>query len=153
MTNYLRATGPNIHLTVEDILARIQRSGSSSSSSDSGVVTSDRNAYLIIPTFIMEVYQKLPNEGFLPFADVGRVQEWKEDVQKAIVPIVLVMDSVLIRLWVFLFGDRVVGQLHPPLGPISIPVQISKKLGSKTPLVDTMVHRSPCLNPQASKGF
>jgi hypothetical protein len=85
MTNYLRATGPNIHLTVEDILAGIQRSGSSSSSSDSGVVTSDRNAYLIIPMFIMEVYQKLPNEGFLPFADVGRVQEWKEDVQKAIV--------------------------------------------------------------------
>ena len=63
------------------------------------------------------------------------------------------MDCILIRLWVFLFADKDVGQGRVPVRPISIPVIVSKKPGSKTPLVDTMVRRSSHLNPQVKDGF
>jgi len=81
------------------------------------------------------------------------VQEWKEDVKKAICSVAPVMDCILIRLWVFLFADKDVAQGRVPVRPISIPVIVFKKPGSKTPLVDTMVRRSSRLNPQAKDGF
>jgi hypothetical protein len=80
--NYLRATGPDTHLSVEEVLAGIQNSGGSSSSNDSGVVTSDRSAHLIIPSFIVKACQKLAVDGILPFTREKMVQEWKEDVKK-----------------------------------------------------------------------
>lgn len=151
--NYLRATGPDTHLSVEEVLAGIQNSGGSSSSNDSGVVTSDRSAHLIIPSFIVKACQKLAVDGILPFTREKMVREWKEDVKKAIRSVAPVMDCILIRLWVFLFADKDAAQGRVPVGPISIPVIVSKKPGSKTLLVDTMVRRSSRLNPQAKDGF
>lgn len=37
--------------------------------------------------------------------------------------------------------------------PLSLPSTISSRLGSRTPLVDTMVRRSPRLNPEAVNGM
>ena len=37
--------------------------------------------------------------------------------------------------------------------PLSIPVTVSKRPGSKTPLVDTMVRRRSRLNPLAKDGY
>lgn len=50
--NYLRATGPDIHLMVEEVLAGIQNSGGSSSG-DSGAVSSIRIMTVRIPEFIV----------------------------------------------------------------------------------------------------
>jgi hypothetical protein len=61
------------------------------------------------------------------------------------------MDCILLRLWVFLFGEsahaRILG------GPISIPTVVSRRQSSKTPLVDTMVRRSPRINPNTVDGY
>jgi hypothetical protein len=82
---------------------------------------------------------------------------WKEDIQKAIVPIHPVMDAILIKLWAALFGDKLVPvQVQAPatsgLGPVSIPTVVSRRPGSKTPLVDTLVRRSSRLNPEVVDG-
>jgi hypothetical protein len=74
-------------------------------------------------------------------------------LKKAIRSVAPVMDCILIRLWDFLFADKDAAQGRVPVGPISIPVIVSKKPGSKTLLVDTMVRRSSRLNPQAKDGF
>lgn len=150
--NYLRATCPDIHLSVENVLAG-QNSGGFSSSNDSGVVTSDRSAHLIIPSFIIKAGQKLAVDGILPFTLEKMVQECKEDVKQAIYSVAPVMDCILIRQWVFLYADKDAAQGRVPVGPISIPVIVSKKPGSKMPLVDTMVRRSSRLNPQVKDGF
>lgn len=91
------------------------------------------------------------------------VEEWKEDIQKALVPVQLVMDCILLRLWASVFGNHT--QYSPPDGPgspsgpvvaggpVLIPRMVSKKLGSKTPLIDTMVRRSPRINPATVDGY
>jgi hypothetical protein len=57
MTNYLRATSPDIHLSVEEVLASIhdeQINSESASSDDSSVVTSVRSASVIVPDFVLK---------------------------------------------------------------------------------------------------
>jgi hypothetical protein len=54
---------------------------------------------------------------------------------------------------VSLFGEVASAQVQVVVGPISIPTVVSKRLGSKTPLMDTMVRRSSCLNPEAVDGY
>lgn len=104
--NYLRATGPDIHLTVEEILAGIQNGDGSDGSDDSGAVSSARSANVIVPSFILRAYQKLPASS-LPLVTLkSPVAEWKEDIQRAILPVQPVMGSILIKLWAFLFGDK-----------------------------------------------
>lgn len=112
------------------------------------MVTSARTTKIVIPEFVLKAYQKLPAGCGVSFA---AVEEWKEDVQKAIVPVQPVMDCILIRLWAFNFGG--LAQARAVAGPITIPKVVSKKAGSKTPLVDTMVRRSPRINPSAVDGF
>jgi hypothetical protein len=63
------------------------------------------------------------------------------------------MGCILIRLWVSLFGEVASAQVQVAVGPISIPTVVSRRLGSKTPLVDTMVRRSSHLNPEAVDGY
>jgi hypothetical protein len=81
----------------------------------------------------------------------SQVVEWKEDIQKSMVPAQPVMDCILIRLWVFLFGESTQARILG--GPISIPMVVSKRPSSKTPLVDTMVRRSPRINPTTVDGY
>jgi hypothetical protein len=149
--NYLRATGPDIHLSVEEILVGAQMLVDTSSSEDSSVVSSVRNANVVVPSFIIKACQNLP------FHSLPVLKVWKEDIQKAIVPIYPVMDAILIKLWAALFGDKLVSvQGQAPatsgLGPVSFPTVVSRRPGSKTPLVDTLVHRSSRLNPEAVGG-
>ena len=123
--NYLRATGPDIHLTVEEILAGIQDSGGSVSSDDLGVVLSDRAKQLTIPSFVLMACQKIPVDSVLPLT---KVKEWKEDIQKAIFPVQPVMGCILIRLWVSLFGEVASAHVQAAVGPISIPTVVSRRV-------------------------
>ena len=134
---------PNLDLLMDQQMMEAQNHSSSSSSEDSGVVTSARTAAVIIPPFILKVCQKLPLDSVIPV--------WKEDIQKALVPARPVMDCILIELWEALFGDKTQTGVVPR--PISIPTLVSKRPGSRTPLVDTMVRRSPRINPSAVNGF
>ena len=63
------------------------------------------------------------------------------------------MGCILIRLWVSLFGEVASAHVQAAVGPISIPTVVSRRPGSKTPLVDTMVRRSSRLNPEAVDGY
>jgi hypothetical protein len=126
-------------------------SADTSSSEDSSVVSSVRNANVVVPPFIIKACQNLP------FHSLPVLKVWKEDIQKAIVPIYPVMDAILIKLWAALFGDKLVSvQGQAPatsgLGPVSFPTVVSRRPGSKTPLVDTLVRRSSRLNPEAVGG-
>ena len=134
---------PNLDLLMDQQMMEAQNHSSSSSSKDSGVVTSARTAAMIIPPFILKVCQKLPLDSVIPV--------WKEDIQKALVPARPVMDCILIKLWVALFGNKTQTGVVP--GPVSIPTLVSKRPGSRTPLVDTMVRRSPRINHSAVNGF
>jgi hypothetical protein len=146
--NYLRANGPDIHLSVEEVLATIQKNqneqnnANSFSSEDSEGVTSETVTNVVVPAFILKACQKLPVDCVMP---VSQVVEWKEDIQKMMVPAQPVMDCILIRFWVFLFGESAQARILG--GPISIPTVVSERPSSKTPLVDTMVRRSPRINP------
>jgi hypothetical protein len=107
-SNYLKANGPDIHLSVEEVLATIQKNqneqnnANSFSSEDSEGVTSERMTNVVVPAFILKACQKLPVDCVMP---VSQVVEWKEDIQKMMVPAQPVMDYILLRLWVFLFGS------------------------------------------------
>jgi hypothetical protein len=178
--NYLRATGPVTYLNVDailaaiqsgDILAAVQNGADSSASDDSGIVSSARTTTVIVPTFIIRACQKLPVEYLQLVTLKTPMIEWKEDTQRAIVPVQPVMGSILIRLWAHMFGEAVAviqshavdGPLSPlaivsaaqcqvVVGPLSIPTAVSRKPGSKTPLVDTRVRRSSHLNPDVVDG-
>lgn len=65
-TNYLRATGPDIQLSVEEILAGIQNSGTSPSSDDLGVVSFERVIGLTVPSFILKAFQKILDSNLRP---------------------------------------------------------------------------------------
>jgi hypothetical protein len=139
---------------VEEVLATIQKNqneqnnADSFSSEDSEGVTSERMTNVVVPAFILKACQKFPVDCVMP---VSQAIEWKEDIQKMLVLAQPVMDCILIRLWVFLFGET--SQATIPGGPISIPMVVSKRPGSKTPLVDTMVRRSLHINPNTVDGF
>lgn len=162
--NYLRATRPNVYLDVDKILAAIHQGEilaaiqtNDGSSKDSGAVSSVRLPVVVVPPFIVQACQKLGASALLVFAPVLPVTEWKEEIGKAIVPVQPVMGSVLIRIWVALFGDvhdsqRSVVSGRAVVGPISLPTMVSRKPGSKTPLVDTLVRRSSCFNPNVVDG-
>lgn len=152
--NYLRATGPDIHLTVEEVLATFQneQNNSDSSSDDSGVVSSDRIHTVVVPDFIVKACQKLPKMQMMPPILVGQKQvEWKEDLSKAIVPVQPVLDCFLLKAWAAMTDLSVDSATLG--GQISIPRKVNKKTGAKTPLIDTLVRRSPRINPNVVDGF
>lgn len=129
-----------------------QNSANSASSDDSGVVTSDRMANVIVPNFVMKACQKLPRLNEVPFTQIGKqVREWKEDLSKAIVPVQPVMHCILIKVWATMYEKPVIP--CTPGGQITIPRVVTKKPGARTPLVDTLVRRSPCINPTVVDGF
>lgn len=71
--NYLRATGPDIHLSAEEVLASIcdeQINSESASSDDSGVVTSVHSASVTVPDFVLKACQKLPIGHTISFSVV-----------------------------------------------------------------------------------
>lgn len=112
---------------------------------------------MIVPLFVLQACQMLPVSN-LPVINLAPpVTEWKEDIQRAIFLVQPVMGSILIRLWAFLFGDGLVGQNtmtsgRPAVGLVSLPVVVSCRPGSRTPLVDTLVRRSSRLNPDVVDG-
>lgn len=70
---YLRATGPDIHLTVEEVLAAIQREeNNASDSDDSGVVTSVRMTNLVVPDFIVKACQRIRIADIIPSTVSGK---------------------------------------------------------------------------------
>jgi hypothetical protein len=69
--NYLRATGPDVHLSVEGVLATVaamqgDQNSNNSSSDDSGTVTSERMVNVVILDFIIRACQRLPRTDVLP---------------------------------------------------------------------------------------
>jgi hypothetical protein len=62
------------------------------------VVTSERVTNVVLLVFILMACQKLPVDYVM---SVSQVVEWKEDIQKTMVPAQPVMDNILKRLWVF----------------------------------------------------
>lgn len=126
--NYLRATSPVADLSMEKILAAmqagnildaIQNGDDSSSSKDYGSASLIRITNVTVPSFVIRACQRVPAESLLPLTLKLTVPEWKEDVQKAILPVVPVMGSILIRLWVFLFGEKpVASQSLVGTGPL-----------------------------------
>lgn len=99
--------------------------------------------------------------------------EWTEDLSKAIVVVRPVVEGILLTIWdnmqeepsmsetVYPFSSALDNSLtrnSVPTTPtqnklISMPTAVSKKPGSKTPLVDTLLRRSPRINPAAVEGF
>jgi hypothetical protein len=138
---YLRATRPDIHLSVEEVLAGIQNSQNGSvSSNDSEVVSSERMANVIVPDFIIRACRMLPVDSVLPMTNGlpnPRVADWKEDIQKAIVPVQPVMGYILLKLLAAHVEMPMVREL------ISIPTVVTKRPGAKTPLMDTWVRLKP----------
>lgn len=136
---------------MEEVLAGIQNSQNSSvSSDDSEVVSSERMANVIVPDFIIRACQMLPVDSVLPLMNGLpnlRVADWKEDIQKAIVPVQPVMGCILLKLLAAHVEKPMVREL------ISIPTVVTKRPGAKTPLLDTWVRRSTRLNPEAVEGY
>lgn len=86
MAKYLRAMGADIHLSMEDIMAEIQSNARSLGSDESGVVSSEHSANLIIPPFLIKACQNLlARVGWLP--KDNSTSEWKEDITHAIYPV------------------------------------------------------------------
>jgi hypothetical protein len=140
---------------MEEVMAAIQgqqNSANSSFSGDSGVVTSDRTIHVIVPDFILKAFQRLPKVNVLPSEQINKeVKEWKEDLNKALVLVKLVMHCLIIKAWAARVEDTVIP--YTPTGQLSLPRTITKKARARTPLVDTLVRRSPKINPAAVDGY
>jgi len=136
---------------MEEVLAGIQNSQNGSvSSNDSEVVSSERMENVIVPDFIIRACRMLPVDSVLPMTNGlpnPRVADWKEDIQKAIVPVQPVMGCILLKLLAAHVEMPMVREL------ISIPTVVTKRPGAKTPLMDTWVRRSTRLNPNAVEGY
>lgn len=156
--NYLRATGPDVHLSVEEVLVAVaamqgDQNSNNSSSDDSGTATLERMLNVVILDFIIRACQRLPRTDVLPLLmPVKKVVEWKEDLSKAIVPLHPVVDCLIIKVWAISQKESDIQSIQAPGDPIAIPRIVSKRPGARTPLVDTMVHRSPRINPSAVDG-
>lgn len=68
-------------------------------------MSSARLPSVMVPPFVYQACQKLLVGSLPVIAGNLPVAECKEDVQCAILPVQPMMGSILIRLWVFLFGD------------------------------------------------
>jgi hypothetical protein len=79
--------------------------------------------------------------------------EWKEDLSKAIVPLHPVVDCLIIKAWATSQKESDIQSIQAPGDPIAIPRIVSKRPGARTPLVYTMVRRSPRINPSAVDGY
>ena len=156
--NYLRTTGSDIHLTVEEVMADIQNSTSSDGSDSPRVQSALQINMVLVPPFILKACQKLPT-GCKYTMPVQIMQaktpapEWKEDTSKAIAPVLTFLDPLLVRLWAALFGQVApVPEAQVDNAGLSFPSATSTRPGSKTPLVNTLVRRSTRLNPCAVGG-
>jgi hypothetical protein len=140
---------------VEEVMAAIQgqqNSANSSLSGDSGVVTSDKTIHVTVPNFILKAFQRLPKVNVLPSEQINKeVKEWKEDLNKALVPVKPVMHCLIIKAWATRVEDTAIP--CTPTGQLSLPRTVTKKAGARTPLVDTLVRRSPRINPAAVDGY